>query len=249
MKSIEIDRSKRLVEEPQKGHNRWHPDIQPVIEVDQGEEVVFQTRDALDCQILPNWTSEDLGKMQTRGGPRPDRSGLRQGSQARRPPGGGVLGRHPRGHGLDLLRSGDRLPARLLPGVLSGALEHKGRLGHLSPDSRCPNPQRLLHGGVRDRALPCPDAGVQPAGDRAARSGRHIRPADGRLGGTQQGAHRQRGASHGAATGELRQRRHQAANQGLQAASSGERGWRPVFHRRRPLLPGATARCASPPWR
>ncbi len=65
MKSIEIDRNKRLVEEPEKGHNRWHPDIQPVIEVDQGEEVVFQTRDALDCQILPNWTSEDLGKMQT----------------------------------------------------------------------------------------------------------------------------------------------------------------------------------------
>ena len=41
MKSIEIDRNKRLVEEPQKGHNRWHPDIHPVIEVDQGEEVVF----------------------------------------------------------------------------------------------------------------------------------------------------------------------------------------------------------------
>ena len=29
MKSIEIDRSKRLKEEPQKGHNRWHPGVSP----------------------------------------------------------------------------------------------------------------------------------------------------------------------------------------------------------------------------
>ena len=29
---ISIDRTKRLREEPRKGHNRWHPDIAPVIE-------------------------------------------------------------------------------------------------------------------------------------------------------------------------------------------------------------------------
>ena len=60
MKSIEIDRSKRLKDEPQKGHNRWHPNIDPVIEVDQGEEVVLETRDASDCQIQPNMTVDDL---------------------------------------------------------------------------------------------------------------------------------------------------------------------------------------------
>lgn len=48
MKSIEIDRSKRLKEEPQKGHNRWHPDVTPVLEADVGEEVVLETRDASD---------------------------------------------------------------------------------------------------------------------------------------------------------------------------------------------------------
>jgi formamidase len=48
MKSIEIDRSKSLLEEPSKGHNRWHPDIPPVIEAEPGEEVVLQTRDASD---------------------------------------------------------------------------------------------------------------------------------------------------------------------------------------------------------
>jgi formamidase len=51
MKSIEIDRSKRLRDQPHTGHNRWHPDVTPVLEVDPGEEVVLQTRDAVDGQI------------------------------------------------------------------------------------------------------------------------------------------------------------------------------------------------------
>ncbi len=52
MKSIEIDRSKPLSEEPHTGHNRWHPDIEPKLEVEPGEEVVLQTRDASDGQTL-----------------------------------------------------------------------------------------------------------------------------------------------------------------------------------------------------
>ena len=48
MKSIEIDYSKRCGDEPEKGHNRWHPDIPPVVEADPGEEVVMQTRNAFD---------------------------------------------------------------------------------------------------------------------------------------------------------------------------------------------------------
>ena len=66
MKSIEIDRSKRLKQEPEKGHNRWHPDILPVIEVDPGEEVVIETRDAVDSQILPDMTLDDLQNMDTK---------------------------------------------------------------------------------------------------------------------------------------------------------------------------------------
>ena len=53
MKSITIDRTKRLKEEPHLGHNRWHPDIPPIEEVDLGEEVVLEARDASDCQIKP----------------------------------------------------------------------------------------------------------------------------------------------------------------------------------------------------
>jgi formamidase len=60
MKSIEIDRSKRLKEEPGKGHNRWHPDISPVVEVEPGEDVLLETRDASDEQIKPHMTVNDL---------------------------------------------------------------------------------------------------------------------------------------------------------------------------------------------
>lgn len=51
MKTITIDRSKKLSEEPHTGHNRWHPDIEPVVEADEGEEVVLETRDASDNNV------------------------------------------------------------------------------------------------------------------------------------------------------------------------------------------------------
>jgi len=60
MKSIEIDRRKRLRQEPYTGHNRWHPDIPPIVEVAPGEEVVLETRDAADTQIQPGMTAADL---------------------------------------------------------------------------------------------------------------------------------------------------------------------------------------------
>ena len=64
MKTIEIDRSKRLKEEPKKGHNRWHPDLEPVIEVDPGEDVAIETRDANDLQIGPHTKAQDLAKLE-----------------------------------------------------------------------------------------------------------------------------------------------------------------------------------------
>jgi formamidase len=63
MQSITIDRNKRLKEEPHTGHNRWHPDIPPLIEVGPGEEVVLETRDASDCQIKPGMAVADLTNL------------------------------------------------------------------------------------------------------------------------------------------------------------------------------------------
>jgi formamidase len=50
---IRIDRSKTLTEQPGTGHNRWHPDIPPVVRCQPGDEVVLETRDALDGQLGP----------------------------------------------------------------------------------------------------------------------------------------------------------------------------------------------------
>src|SRR5260370_6718242 len=60
MKSITVDYSKGLADEPGKGHNRWHEAIAPVIEAAPGEEIEIQTRDAFDGQITTATNAEDL---------------------------------------------------------------------------------------------------------------------------------------------------------------------------------------------
>ena len=74
MKTIEVDLTQPCAAEPTKGHNRWHPDIPPAVEADPGEEVVLQTRDALDGQIHAgtvdaDLTSVDLGLVHPLTGP------------------------------------------------------------------------------------------------------------------------------------------------------------------------------------
>ena len=68
MPTISIDRSKRLKEEAHLGHNRWHPDIPPILAVDPGAEVVLETRDASDCQIKPTMTAADLAGLDAKVG-------------------------------------------------------------------------------------------------------------------------------------------------------------------------------------
>jgi formamidase len=63
MKSISIDRTQPLRNEPKTGHNRWHPDIPPVIEVDEGEEVALETRDAVDGYLHSKSTEADFPGM------------------------------------------------------------------------------------------------------------------------------------------------------------------------------------------
>ncbi|MBM3941278.1 MAG: acetamidase, partial [SAR202 cluster bacterium] len=65
MKSIRPDLSKTCAEEPSKGHNRWHPDIPPAVEIAPGEELELDTRDTMDGQITPRSKSSDLKGLQT----------------------------------------------------------------------------------------------------------------------------------------------------------------------------------------
>lgn len=66
MHRINIDRSKTLAEEPHLGHNRFHPDVEPILEVDVGEEVVIETRDGVDGQLRFGSGMEALGALDGR---------------------------------------------------------------------------------------------------------------------------------------------------------------------------------------
>ena len=63
MKSVEIDRTKLLRDQPATGHNRLHPDIPPILEVDEGEEVVLETRDGCDGYLGPSATAASIATM------------------------------------------------------------------------------------------------------------------------------------------------------------------------------------------
>jgi formamidase len=64
---VSIDPSKPLGEEPGTGHNRWHEAIEPVVEVDPGDTVVYETRDAFDGQLNRESTAEDVGNLDLSG--------------------------------------------------------------------------------------------------------------------------------------------------------------------------------------
>ena len=70
MITIKIDRSRKLVDEPRTGHNRWHPDVAPIVEVAEGEEVGLETRDGLDGFFSWASTAADIAKF-TPGGVHP----------------------------------------------------------------------------------------------------------------------------------------------------------------------------------
>jgi formamidase len=60
---IAIDPSQPLGREPHTGHNRWHEAIDPVLEVDPGDRVIYETRDAVDGQLNPTATVADVGNI------------------------------------------------------------------------------------------------------------------------------------------------------------------------------------------
>src|SRR4030095_7784683 len=63
MKSVEIDRNKALRAQPSKGHNRLHPDLAPIIEVNEREEVILETLDATDGQLGPSTTAAAISSL------------------------------------------------------------------------------------------------------------------------------------------------------------------------------------------
>jgi formamidase len=57
---IAIDPAKALSDQPETGHNRWHEAVEPAVEVDLGDTVVYETRDAFDGQLNLSSKAEAL---------------------------------------------------------------------------------------------------------------------------------------------------------------------------------------------
>ena len=57
---IRIDLSRTLADEPGTGHNRWHPDIPPILTIEPGDELLMEARDGGDALISRNSTLDDL---------------------------------------------------------------------------------------------------------------------------------------------------------------------------------------------
>lgn len=62
---IRIDPRRPLREDAGTGHNRWHPDLPPVARCRSGDEVLLETRDALDGQVGPDATIETVARLDT----------------------------------------------------------------------------------------------------------------------------------------------------------------------------------------
>lgn len=60
---IKIDRTKSILAQPYAGHNRWHPDIPPIVSVNPGDIVVIECLDGLDGQLSRNSTHEDVKNL------------------------------------------------------------------------------------------------------------------------------------------------------------------------------------------
>lgn len=65
---ITLELSKSLAADPQLGHNRWHPDIEPIAEVFPGDTLDLDLRDGLDMQINAGSTIDDVVALDVRRG-------------------------------------------------------------------------------------------------------------------------------------------------------------------------------------
>ena len=57
---VTVDPTRPLAEEPRTGHNRWHPDLEPIATVRPDEEITLETRDGIDGQLTPASTADDI---------------------------------------------------------------------------------------------------------------------------------------------------------------------------------------------
>ncbi len=60
---VSVDIHRRLADQPGTGHNRWHPDIEPIVSVGQGQEITLEMRDGGDGQFTRQSTQADVLRL------------------------------------------------------------------------------------------------------------------------------------------------------------------------------------------
>jgi formamidase len=57
---VRLDPGRPLREQPELGHNRWHPDLKAIAAVSPGDELTLELRDSMDGQVTAESTNDDL---------------------------------------------------------------------------------------------------------------------------------------------------------------------------------------------
>jgi formamidase len=57
---VQVNPGKPLADQPGAGHNRWHPDIEPVVSVEPGVSITLETLDAMDGQLIASSDEDDV---------------------------------------------------------------------------------------------------------------------------------------------------------------------------------------------
>ncbi len=60
---VSVDAPQPLASEPHTGHNRWHPEIEPILRVAPGEMVTLETRDGADGQLTQESSHDDVLRL------------------------------------------------------------------------------------------------------------------------------------------------------------------------------------------
>src|SRR5687768_9400596 len=63
VRAIHLDPGRPLREQPDRGHNRWHPEIAPALTVAAGETVTLELRDSMDGQVGRDSTADELESL------------------------------------------------------------------------------------------------------------------------------------------------------------------------------------------
>lgn len=57
---LAVDGSRSITVDGTNSHNRWFPDLDPVLEIEPGEEIELELRDGMDGELAPDLTAEAL---------------------------------------------------------------------------------------------------------------------------------------------------------------------------------------------